>query len=1251
MKARTIRWLALAVVGLALTAVAYSGVVVAKGDPPAQVAAEQRPVSTAGRSTGYERSVYSRPRYPPPASIRIAAPADGEYARAHVLRDNVDGNFGPGVTVWFTVTDEFGVYKGGGSGTARSDGWMDGVWCGCDLVPGDQVHVVSDAGFDALLLPIPITGQIDVDADQVTGEMSGGVFPATGYIEVWSEARWEGYGAELTIDGDGNFFIDLAGQFDLWLGDTVQVWYRDPNGNHLGTELRTLDIDVNYAGDTICARTEPSATVSFEVVGKATLEAQADGNGTLCADWVPELWVPSQPDIVPGDGVYAEAAGYQASVDPVGTIDGVADVDADTIAGTLSAPWFTEPLHVRCEVRMEGGPGIDVSDVDPDGGSFVCDLGAAGWDLRPGDTVALSYNEPDGNRVINVITVPYARANIAWDNVDGWFGPGAAVSYTVLDEFGVYKGGGSGTAKSDGWMDGVGCGCDLLPGDQVQVASDAGFDATLVPIAITGHVDRDADLISGQMSGGLFPASGSIWVWSDDRQQGYGTDLTTDAGGNWSVDLAGLFDVWEEDKVEVWYRDPNGNQLGTQLRALSIQVNYANDWILALTEPYATVSFEVVGKATLEAQADGKGELYTHWVNDQWDPAQPDIQPGDTVLAATAGYAASVDPVGTIDGVVDVDADTIAGTLNAPWFTKLLRVRCEVWMEGGPGIDVLGVDPNGGSFLCDLGAAGWDVRPGDTLAMRYWEPGGDWVINVITVPYARANTTWDNVDGWFGPGVTVQYTVTDEYGAYKGGGSGTAKPDGRMDGVGCGCDLVPGDQVQVVSDAGFDALLVPIPITGQIDVDADRVSGQMSGGVFPATGYIKVWSRARWQEYGAELTIDADGNFLVDLAGQFDLWVGDTVEVWYRDPNGNHLGTELRTLNIDVNYGHDWIYASTDPNATVTFEVVGKATLEAQADGNGDLYTYRVNDQWVPAPPDIQPGDTVHVEAAGYEADVDPVGTIDGVVDVDADTIAGTLNAPWFTEPLHVRCEVWMEGGPGIDVWDVDPDGGSFLCDLGAAGWDLRPGDGLALRYFEPDGNGVINAFNVPALGLRVILPDEGVHGFFEIGHTIWLTVTDSYGTVKATATTTTANLPWGTGFHTEPEDWTPLGQPQILPYDRVIGLADNGLSTQMQIGTITGFVSTAGDSVRGTVYAPWFTEAVDVECHSWGRPGEEIIKWTTVLPDGVDEYFCAWDPVTEWDILPGQRVGVAYSGPDGNWVAASFYGYTIYLPLVSRKQ
>ncbi len=170
----------------------------------------------------------------------------------------------------------------------------------------------------------------------------------------------------------------------------------------------------------------------------------------------------------------------------------------------------------------------------------------------------------------NSSDAPYARINVVWDNVDGWFGAGVTVWFTVTtpSEMTV-KGTGSGTAGSDGWMAATpkGCRCDMVPGDHVLVSSSAGFSALLVPIEIVGLIDVAADRVSGRMSGGTFPGAGTIWAWSGNRNRGWGKAIDIAADGLYSADFAGHFDIQLGDSAEVWYLDGNGNQVGTQLEA------------------------------------------------------------------------------------------------------------------------------------------------------------------------------------------------------------------------------------------------------------------------------------------------------------------------------------------------------------------------------------------------------------------------------------------------------------------------------------------------------------------------------------------------------------------------------------------------------------------------------------------------------------------------------------------------------------
>jgi CSLREA domain-containing protein len=184
-----------------------------------------------------------------------------------------------------------------------------------------------------------------------------------------------------------------------------------------------------------------------------------------------------------------------------------------------------------------------------------------------------------------------------------------------------------------------------------------------------------------------------------------------------------------------------------------------------------------------------------------------------------------------------------------------------------------------------------------------------------------------------------------------------------------------------------------------------------------------------------------------------------------------------------------------------------------------------------------------------------------------------------------------------------------------------------------------------PTLNLRVNYGHDWVESFYEAGHMAWVTVTDGDGNVKATAEAITDSSGY---FQTQWLDWldgdgNPMeSPPDIQPYDWVYGWVDNGASAQVQIGEITGEIDLVADSIVGTINAPWFIDEensifVDVDCHSWGAPlPEEILKYDTVQPNGEDTYSCSW--LGEWDIQPGQDVGVGYSGPDGHWVANAFF-------------
>jgi len=236
----------------------------------------------------------------------------------------------------------------------------------------------------------------------------------------------------------------------------------------------------------------------------------------------------------------------------------------------------------------------------------------------------------------------------------------------------------------------------------------------------------------------------------------HGSPVLSGTPGEWDEGFAadpyviedgGVYTMWYDDNTAIgvvtstngitWTKFLTGPVLLPGDAGLYLDVNYADDWVEGWTRANETFVVTVTDGAniyTVTGQADGTGWFGTYqW---PWTPYQPNLFPGNVVQASAGGGTTDVNPIGTIYGELDFAADTVSGTIAAPWFDpETLEVRCDVWVENGPpSIQVLGVPADGGSYFCDFNSVGWDLQPDDMVAVRYNEPDGDTVINII-VPF------------------------------------------------------------------------------------------------------------------------------------------------------------------------------------------------------------------------------------------------------------------------------------------------------------------------------------------------------------------------------------------------------------------------------------------------------------------------------------------------------------------------------------
>jgi uncharacterized repeat protein (TIGR01451 family) len=414
-----------------------------------------------------------------------------------------------------------------------------------------------------------------------------------------------------------------------------------------------------------------------------------------------------------------------------------------------------------------------------------------------------------------------------------------------------------------------------------------------------------------------------------------------------------------------------------------------------------------------------------------------------------------------------------------------------------------------------------------------------------------------------------------------------------------------------------------------------------------ALGYATSTDGVNWMKYASNPVFSSEmgewddggpSNMWVMYNGSYQMWYYANRQIGYATsddgidwvrPVDDAVLKPSPLLYLEVNYAHDWAHIYTLPNEVVTVTLEDenhnfKGIVTGQSNSWGDFWSG--DWQWYPEWQNFEPFDNVYIEAAGLSDQIEPIGEMQGTMDLDTDTVVGSLNAPWFDE-VQMYCELWSDPGGSIDLGMVSGDGGTFECDWGAEGVDLKPGMQVALVYFEPDGDKVINIVEVP--WMRVNYAHDWVGGNYPAGHTFNITLYDKMGEVKATAEIQSeSGKGWGgDGFETSWEQWMPPG-PDIQPYDKVIFQSDDGFFDEIPVGDIQGTLDIDQDLISGPVYADWFTDDLNIECHPWGGPPGTPGKNSTAGPDGDPPYTCDWGSASEWDILPGQDVAVMYIDP-----------------------
>jgi len=396
-------------------------------------------------------------------------------------------------------------------------------------------------------------------------------------------------------------------------------------------------------------------------------------------------------------------------------------------------------------------------------------------------------------------------------------------------------------------------------------------------------------------------------------------------------------------------------------------------------------------------------------------------------------------------------------------------------------------------------------------------------------------------------------------------------------------------------------------------------------------------------------------NLDLNQAGTPLQWYTNTVDITFHpedpDPGNNHH-EDVAFSGGEVTRVHIWL-SDYGPSRVWGEAVAGSVVTVTTA--SDEFYTF--------ASPDC--GGCWSVDDAGT---ILPGEQVEVVAGEGLQPVLIDVPTPFTVEASSASNEVWGQidhldgewiaidlfGGPSIPT-QTDNDG------LFNVPFPDIPRDGEGQVRYDTDVDFAEVTFHrywkTLDLFMEVNYGHDWVQGSYEAGHTVWITVTESNSsTIKGTIELTTGPIPWWggeSGFHTTLGSWSG-DQPDIVPGDWVFGQVDNGFSSEVHVGTIHGDIDVDTDGITGWLDVPWYIDVednLDVECEPWGGGPGTPIKYSTAPPDGSLPYYCEWNPATEWDILFGQDLAVAYREPDGDRVMNVFIdeGYLVYLPLVIR--
>ncbi|WP_258172672.1 Ig-like domain-containing protein, partial [Staphylococcus warneri] len=1057
----------------------------------------------------------------------------------------VTGKAEPGSTV--TVTFPDGTTA---SGTTDADGnYTIDIPANEDLKGGETLPVTATdkdgnkseeattTVSDKTAPEAPTVNPVTSDDTQITGKAE----PNSTVTVTFPD----GHTASGTTDADGNYVINIPSSEDLKGGETLPVTATDKAGN-TSEQASTVVTDTTAptvpsvnpvtSDDTqITGKAEPGSTVTVTFPDGTTATGTTDADGNYTID------IPANEDLKGGETLPVTATDKDGNKSEPATT-----VVTDTTAPTV--PSVNPVTSDDTQITGKAEPGSTVTVTFPDGntasgttdadGNYVINI-PSGEDLKGGETLPVTATDKDGNKSepattvvtdTTATTVPTVNPVTSDDKtITGKAEPGSTVTVTFPDGNTA-----SGTTDEDGnYTITIPTNEDLKGGEALPVTSTDKAGNTSAP-ATTTVTDTTAPTAPSvnpvtsddtQITGKAEPGS-TVTVTFPDGTKASGT---TDADGNYVIDIPANEDLKGGETLPVTATDKAGNQSGettttvtdtTAPTAPSVNPVTSDDkTITGKAEPGSTVTVTFPDGTTTTGTADQDG----NYVIDI--PANEDLKGGETLpVTATDKDGNKSEPTSTV--VTDTTAPTVPSvnpvTSDDTQITGKAEPGSTVTVTFPDGTTATGTTDENGNYVIDI-PSNEDLKGGETLPVTATDKDGNKsepATTVVTdttaptVPSVNPVTSDDKtITGKAEPGSTVTVTFPDGNTA-----TGTTDADGNyVINIPSSEDLKGGETLLVTAtdkdgNKSEPATTVVTDTTAPSTPTVNPVTSddtQITGKAEPGSTVTVTFPDGKT----ASSTTDADGNYVINIPSSEDLKGGEELPVTATDKAGN-TSDKATTVVTDttaptvpsvnpVTSDDTQITGKAEPNSTVTvtFPDGTKASGTTDADGN-----YVID---IPANEDLKGGETLPVTATDKDGnESQPSTTV--VTDTTAPTVPSVNPVTSDDKTITGKAE------PGSTVTVTFPDGtkasgttdadGNYVINI-PANEDLKGGETLPVTATDKDGNESepattvvtdTTAPSVPTIN-PVTSDDTQITGKAEPGSTVTVTFPDG---TKATGKT-----------------------------------------------------------------------------------------------------------------------------------------------------